>query len=692
MKAKTLTLAALAAAISTASADEKILLTQFDLSDTASDRGQARVGAKFDGNSMSVGGRWMWGGHKTSLGMHANSYLALDLGEGALRFDADYAVDDKGGDGLAQFQMLLDGKVVADSGPVRRSDGVKHFSVDLRGAKKLTLKVLDGGDGIEGDHGDWFNIGITYEDGKFPPADVRSISPKQLGILTPKSGPKPRINGPSVFGARPGNPVIYRLPVTGERPMELSARNLPEGLKFDPATQVLSGSVAKRGDYEIVFAAKNAKGSAERTLTLKVGDKICLTPAMGWNSWNAFGADVSAEKVKAAAEALVSSGLADHGWSYINIDDCWQNNQDNPKKKTALDPDFVGPARLADGSIAANKRFPDMKALAEYVHAKGLKIGIYSSPGPYTCAGHTGSFGHEAQDAKTFADWGFDYLKYDWCTYSQKQFGHGVWKTMPPYWIMGRALAHQKRDIVFSLCEYGFETPGLWGNLVHGHSWRISGDVFDIWESVAEAIECMKPLFPYSRPGSFNDPDMLCVGPVRFNDFNGSRLAPNEQYTHISLWALVASPLMIGCDLTKLDEFTISLLTNDEVLEIDQDPLGLGAGCVAAGDDWEIWARPLCDGSIAAGLYNMSPREQTIVMDMEALGMECKWRVRDVWRQADIGTFLGKYERAVPGHATHLVKFTPLKCGHLREGMDDIRDNAWRYVMKRDGAPAEMLK
>ena len=395
---------------------------------------------------------------------------------------------------------------------------------------------------------------------------------------------------------------------------------------------------------------------------------------MGWNSWNAFGADVSAEKVKAAADALVSSGLADHGWSYINIDDCWQNNQDNPKK-TALDPDFVGPARLADGSIAANRRFPDMKALAEYVHAKGLKIGIYSSPGPYTCAGHTGSFGHEAQDAKTFADWGFDYLKYDWCTYSQKQFGHGVWKTMPPYWIMGRALAHQKRDIVFSLCEYGIEMPGLWGNLVHGHSWRISGDVFDIWESVAEAIECMKPLFPYSRPGSFNDPDMLCVGPVRFNDFNGSRLAPNEQYTHISLWALVASPLMIGCDLTKLDEFTISLLINDEVLEIDQDPLGLGAGCVAAGDDWEIWARPLYDGSIAAGLYNMSPREQKIVMDMDALGMECKWRVRDVWRQADIGTFLGKYERAVPGHATHLVKFTPLKCGHLREGMDDIRDN-----------------
>ena len=149
---------------------------------------------------------------------------------------------------------------------------------------------------------------------------------------------------------------------------------------------------------------------------------------------------------------------------------------------------------------------------------------------------------------------------------------------------------------------------------------------------------------------------------------------------------------MIGCDMTKLDEFTLSLLTNDEVLDIDQDPLGLGAGCVAEGDDWEIWARPLADGSIAAGLYNKSLREQTVVMDMSALGMECKWRVRDVWRQADLGVFLGKYECSVPAHATHLVKFTPLECGRLRDGMDDIRDNAWRLLMKKDGAPAEMLK
>ena len=305
---------AFAAALSV-SAEERVLITQFDLSDNAAECGEVRVGAKHDGSVMCVDDKGIYGGHLQNLGMHANSSLTVDLGEGALRLEVDCAVDDRGLDGNVQFQVLLDGKVAADSGIVRRKQGKKHFAVDLRGAKKLTFKVLDGGDGINGDHGDWFNLFFFYEDGKFPPGDVRSVSPRQLGILTPKPGPEPRINGAAVFGVRPCNPVVYRLPVTGERPMELAAKNLPEGLRFDPATQVLSGSVAVRGDYEIVFTAKNAKGVAERALTLKVGDAICLTPALGWNSWNAFGNKVTASNVIAAAEALVSSGLADHGWT-----------------------------------------------------------------------------------------------------------------------------------------------------------------------------------------------------------------------------------------------------------------------------------------------------------------------------------------------------------------------------------------
>ena len=220
---------AFAAAIS-ASAEEKVLITQFDLSDNATECGEVRVGAKYDGSVMCVDDKGIYGGHLQNLGMHANSHLTVDLGEGALRLEVDCAVDDRGLDGNAQFQVLLDGKVAADSGIVRRKQGKKHFTVDLRGAKKLTFKVLDGGDGINGDHGDWFNLCFYYEDGKFPPGDVRTVSPRQLGILTPKPGPAPRINGPVVYGVRPGHPVIYRLPVTGERPMELAAKNLPEGL------------------------------------------------------------------------------------------------------------------------------------------------------------------------------------------------------------------------------------------------------------------------------------------------------------------------------------------------------------------------------------------------------------------------------------------------------------------------------
>ncbi len=672
-------------------AEQRINITQLDLSRRTCCIGEIRVGAKFDGGTMRVCGRDIWAGELDALGMHAPARIDMPLGEGAIRVEANCARDDRAADGVMAFRILVDGRVAAETGPVRSGEGAKHLVADLRGAKTCTFEALDGGDGNEGDHGDWYAIKFWYEVGKFPPNDVRSVS-RQLGILTPQPDPSPRINGPEVFGVRPGHPVIYRLPVIGERPLTLAARNLPAGLSFNPVTQILSGSVAEPGDYGIVFSATNAHGSVERTLTLKVGDSICLTPAMGWNSWNAFGPTVSAEKVKAAADALVASGLADHGWSYVNIDDCWQNNQDNPRHNATLDPDFVGPARLKDGTIAANKRFPDMKGLADYIHAKGLRFGLYSSPGPYTCGGHTGSFGHDEQDARTFAEWGCDFLKYDMCSYGSMAFGQRHWRVMPPYWLMGRALARQNRDIVFSLCEYGIETPGLWGNLVHGHSWRTTGDVFDVWDSILGAIECQKPLFPFSRPGAFNDPDMLCVGAMRYNGYNPSRLAPNEQYTHISFWALLAAPMMIGCDLTKLDDFTISLLTNDEVIAIDQDPLCAAAGWVDEGDGWEVWARPLADGSIAAGLLNMSLREQVVPLDMDKLGLECKWMVRDVWRQAYEGIFLGSYQHLVPGHATHLVRLIPTHCGHLREGLDDIRDNAWRLLMKRDGAPQAMLK
>ena len=444
------------------------------------------------------------------------------------------------------------------------------------------------------------------------------------------------------------------------------ARRSP-GLSFNPDTHVLTGSIKEPGEYKITFTAENSEGRDCRDFTIKVGDKISLTPAMGWNSWNCFSWNVTADDVRKAADAFEKTGLAEHGWAYVNIDDFWQN------KPTSWMKELHGPVRDENGKVNTNKRFPDMKGLVDYIHSKGFKAGIYSSPGPKTCGGCEGSWQHEAQDAKTYAEWGFDYLKHDWCSYGSVATGEGVERAMRPYRIMGDALKAQDRDILFSLCQYGKDDVGTWGVKVGGQSWRTTGDVFDRWSSIANAVKVLKTQWRHAEPGGWNDPDMLCVGPMCWNEFKGSRLAPNEQYTHISLWALAAAPLMIGCDMTKLDDFTLSLLRNDEVIAIDQDPLGKAAACIVDKGGYDVWARPLADGSIAVGLLNYGLDEREIAFDIAAAGMEGEWKVRDCWRQKDEGTAKGVYKTRVYGHATHLVRFIPgndakLRVADIREG------------------------
>ena len=612
--------------------------------------------------------------------------VEIPIGGDATEFTASCGVDAAGAKGKVRLKVLGDGRELW-SGVVSSDDTAdRKARADVRGVKTLTL-AADPADGASGTGAVWGGAKLLYADGKALPNDVRRTS-RQLGILTPPERPEPRVNGPRVYGVRPGRPVLFRVPATGAAPLRvevlgLDAPNLA-GLSYDPKTRILSGRVDEPGEYALAIRATNRLGVDEKPLALKVGETICLTPAMGWSSWNAFGGAVSDEKVRAAADALVSTGLADHGYAYVNVDDFWQNIPERAKD----DPSLDGPLRDADGRIAPNSRFPDMKALADFIHARGLKAGIYSSPGPFTCGRAAGSWGHEELDAKTFAEWGFDYLKHDWCFYDDVAFGSDVLRAMYPYLVMGAALRHQKRDVVLSLCQYGMENVSAWGRCVGAQSWRTTGDVFDTWSSVSAAIEKQKRLYLYAGPGAWNDPDMLCVGAVCWNDGKESRLAPNEQYTHVSLWALLAAPLMVGCDLTKLSPFTRSLLTNDEVIEIDQDPLGKAAGCIDEGDDWEVWARPLADGSIAAGLYNKSGRERMVSFDLRKAGLLCKWLVRDVWRQEDVGVFAGAYDASVPGHATHLVRLRPCRCGKLREDMADVRDAAWRLLREKDLARA----
>ncbi|HZL42312.1 MAG TPA: glycoside hydrolase family 27 protein, partial [Verrucomicrobiae bacterium] len=303
---------------------------------------------------------------------------------------------------------------------------------------------------------------------------------------------------------------------------------------------------------------------------------------------------------------------------------------------------------------------------AKYVHGKGLRIGIYSSPGPWTCGGCVGSWQHEEQDARQYADWGFDYLKYDWCSYGNVIKGN--WNTysrdtlQKPYRVMRAALDQAPRDILFSLCQYGSGNVWEWGADVGGNSWRTTGDIVDTWASLSRIGFRQAGHEKYAGPGHFNDPDMLVVGKVGWGpQLHPTRLTPNEQYTHISLWCLLASPLLIGCDMTQLDDFTLNLLTNDEVLEVNQDPLGRQAAPVAQHGVLEVWAKEMEDGSRAVGLFNRGETNAVVSAKWSDIGVTGNQRVRDLWRQVDLGTYENQFEASVPRHGVVLVKLSTAK-------------------------------
>ena len=594
------------------------------------------------------------------VGTHAESWFTLEAGGNALAFEAQVGVDDEElirGKGSVSFRIYADRKLVADSGIMRARQPAKTIKANLAGATLVILQVSDAGDGNSFDHADWCDAFFTVKERTVLKPATGELS-EQMGILTPPPPLEPRINGPRVYGVRPGSPMLFTIPATGERSMTFAAKNLPSGLSLDPASGVITGAVEKPGAYEVTLVAANSKGKSERAWRLEVGDRIALTPPMGWNSWNCFAHAVSDEKIRQAADAMKRSGLINHGWSYINIDDYWQT-----KPEEQSDATLMGPARDAAGLILPNKRFPDMKSLADHVHSLGLKIGLYSSPGPTTCGGCAGSWNHELADAKTYAEWGFDYLKYDWCSYSQVSGSGALKDLMRPYLLMAQALRVQKRDIVHSLCQYGMGNVSTWGDKAGGQCWRTTGDITDSWDSMSKIVDAQDGLELFSGPGNWNDPDMLIVGMVGWGNLHPTRLTRNEQYTHMSLWCLLCSPLLIGCDMTQLDTFTLNLLTNDEVLEVNQDPLGRQASRIQRDDTQEIWAKAMADGSLAVGLFNRSYLTGPVTLDFKTLGLTGRQRLRDLWRQTDIGAASGRYTADIPGHGVLLLRLAPEK-GH----------------------------
>lgn len=567
-----------------------------------------------------------------------SDFLDLDVNKGPFRFSEKNLISKKLSV-VNHFTEEFSGVFQIVVKPVK-GDGIiyeKNMEVSLAPSEEITPEYS-----FEANYSEEYKVQYSFhQEGA---SDIVKWSEEVPYILTPAPGDAPRVNGPSVFGVRPGNPVLYTIPVSGERPFRFEAEGLPDGLRLDPEKGHVRGTLPRAGRYPVTFIVENDQGRDEKEFTFVAGDELALTPPMGWNSWNCWGLAVDDQKVRAAADAMRESGLIDYGWQYINIDDGWEADK-----------------RTDEGELPGNEKFPDFKALCDYVHDQGLKIGIYSSPGPETCGGHLGSYNHEFIDAQTWADWGFDYLKYDWCSYEEIAEDHSLPELKKPYEIMNKALKSTERDIVYSLCQYGRGDVWKWGNEVGGHLWRTTGDIRDTWASITRiGFEQQLGLSPYAGPGSWNDPDMMVVGQVGWGpDLHPSRLTPNEQYSHVSLWCLLSAPMLLGNDLSKMTLFTKRLLTNAEVIEVNQDELGNQASRVINEKGFQVWMKEMEDGSLAAGLFNMDDTYRDYNLSLKELGVDNSSRIRDLWRQKDEGSYSETYKTDIAPHGVKLIRIYP---------------------------------
>ena len=493
---------------------------------------------------------------------------------------------------------------------------------------------------------------------------------------------KPRINGPSVYGVRPGSPIIFRLPVTGTRPMSFAARNLPAGVTFDAEKGILGGAARTRGTNVVEFTARNAEGEATKSFRLVVGDLISLTPPLGFNTFGGLGGGpmMNEENVRKSFRALVDKGLVDHGYAFCNLDDGWQG--------------LRGGVRNA---IQPNAKFGDMKKLFDEMHAEGLKAGIYSTPWgtsyQYLQGGSSDSPDgtwdgdksrktgwrvkkhlFDVNDIGQFAEWGCDYFKYDWWM-GDKPHQPGI-----PHLVyaarMAAALRAQPRDIVFELSNAAPFT-NAWNFTELGNMTRTGSDLVDIWShasaartmkiadwamGVLDTMDKMRRWQPFNRPGHWNMPCPTRVGMLGGWDekpLAPSRLTRDEQVTHISLWCLWSSPIVIGCPIDLLDDWTLGLLTNDEMLDLDQDPLGIQAVDHTT-PEGRVLVKPLENGDVAAGFFNVGDDgAKDVSADWALLGLAAgTWSARDLWAHRDLGDFDGAFTAPdVPQHGCRVIRF-----------------------------------
>lgn len=606
--------------------------------------------------------------YKHGVGVNSTSILAFYLNGNAKEFSALVGVDDKGNKSLPHtFYVIGDRKILFQSREIIWGQEAQAVNVDLTGIKRLGLLVMVHDEGLTKTYSNWANARFEMTNGKLPehiPNDGERY------ILTPPIAKSPRINSAKVFGATPGNPFLYTIATTGERPMTFSAQNLPAGLSLDKKTGIITGKVKQRGIYPVVLKAKNQFGEAVENLRIKIGDTIALTPPIGWNGWNSWARNIDREKVISSANAMVSTGLSQHGWTYINIDDAWQGQRGG--KFNAIQP---------------NEKFPKFKEMVDYIHSLGLKTGVYSTPWITSYAGFTGGssniesgffpdsvrdnkrnfryigkYRFEKNDALQMAEWGIDYLKYDWRL------------EVPSAERMSVALKESGRDILYSISNSApFANVKDWTRLTN--SYRTGPDIRDSFNSLFVSSFTLDKWSQYGGPGHWNDPDMMILGNVTTGtQLHSTRLTPDEQYSHVSLFSLLSAPLLIGCPIEQLDAFTLNLLTNDEVITINQDPLGKPARLVLEENGVQIWLKSLEDGSYAVGLFNTADFGKTpesyfrwgdekakpFTFEFAKIGLKGKYELRDVWRQRDLDVFKNTFDTNINHHGVVMLKIIPV--------------------------------
>jgi alpha-galactosidase len=435
----------------------------------------------------------------------------------------------------------------------------------------------------------------------------------------------PVFHGAQVTGNFPGTEFLFTVPATGQRPITFTAQDLPQGLAIEASTGIIRGVVKEKGSYAVKITAENAKGKAEEVLKIEIGDKLCLTPPMGWNSWNVFTNTLDEKLVIETADAMVSSGMRDLGYQYINMDDFWHAVSRAPDGKPVADP-----AKFPHG----------IKWLSDYVHSKGLKLGIYSDAGDKTCGKCFGGFQHEEIDAKVYAEWGIDLLKYDFCfvPWSKKQ-------ALERYTKMGNALKSSGRSIVYSICNWGLFGPWKWGEQVGGNYWRTTPDIIDTWSggpfwygSFTGILKKQTKLYKYAGPGHWNDPDMMIVGNYGQGKATGQGkwkgMTDTEYETHMSLWCMLNAPLLSGCDLRNMNEPTRNILLNPDIIAINQDAKGEQAQRISTSGGIWIYRKAMADGSVAVAIMNYSGKDKSREFVLsKLLGRQAATAtVTDVWQ------------------------------------------------------------